>query len=115
MRVLMGLIKDRHGTYYARKKVPKGLEEAVARMLGNGKQRQAWLKRSLGTKIAHEANIRAKPVLMDFDRIIESVRQLAKEQPLRKSLSRVEIARMAEFLYTAKSNNTRGALPLFWK
>ena len=35
MRVLMGLIKDRHGTYYARKKVPKGLEEGVARVLGN--------------------------------------------------------------------------------
>jgi integrase len=101
MRVLMGLIKDRHGTYYARKKVPKGLEEAVARMLGNGKQRQAWLKRSLATKIAHEANIRAKPVLMDFDRIIESVRQLAKEQPPRNSLSRVKIARMAEFHYAA--------------
>ena len=101
MKVLMGLIKDRHGTYYARKKVPKGLEEAVARTLGNGKQRQEWLKRSLGTKSPREANIRAKPVLMDFDRIIESARQLAKEQPLRNSLSRVEIARMAEFHYVA--------------
>src|ERR1700730_1282113 len=93
MRVLMGLIKDRHGTYCARRKIPKGLEEAVARALGNGKQRQEWLKRSLGTKSAHEANIRAKPVLMDFDRIIESARQLVTEQPLRSSLSRVEIAR----------------------
>jgi integrase len=101
MRVLMGVIRDRHGTYYARKKVPNGLEEGVARVLGNGKQRQPWLKRSLGTKIAQEANIRAKPVLMDFDRIIESARQLAKEQPIRNSLSRVEIARMAELHYAA--------------
>jgi hypothetical protein len=45
MRVLMGVIKDRHGTYCARRKVPKGLEEAVAVVLGNGKQRQKWLKR----------------------------------------------------------------------
>src|SRR5215510_12178493 len=60
MRALMGVIKDRHGTYYARKKVPKGLEEAVARVLANGKQRQSWLKRSLGTKSLHEANIRAR-------------------------------------------------------
>ena len=101
MRVLMGVIRDRHGTYYARKKVPNGLEEGVARVLGNGKQRQPWLKRSLGTKIAQEANIRAKPVLMDFDRIIESARQLAKEQSIRNSLSRVEIARMAELHYAA--------------
>jgi integrase len=105
----MGLIKDRHGTYYARKKVPKGLEEPVARMLGNGKQRQAWLKRSLGSKSAHEANIRAKPVLMDFDRIVESARQLAKEQPLRNSLSRVEIARMAEFHYAMQLGNDEQA------
>ena len=48
MRVLMGLIKDRHGTYYARKKVPKALEAAVARVLANGKLRQPWLKKSLG-------------------------------------------------------------------
>ena len=31
MRALMGLIKDRHGTYYARHKVPERLQAAVAR------------------------------------------------------------------------------------
>jgi hypothetical protein len=31
MRALMGLIKDRHGTYYAQKKVPERLQAAVAR------------------------------------------------------------------------------------
>jgi seryl-tRNA(Sec) selenium transferase len=50
MRALMGLIKDRHGTYYARHKVPERLQEAVARILDNGKARQVWLKKSLGTK-----------------------------------------------------------------
>lgn len=70
MRRLMGISKDRHGTYYAIKKVPKELQEGVARVLDNGKRRQVWLKRSLGTKDLHQANIRAKPVLMDFDRVI---------------------------------------------
>jgi hypothetical protein len=58
----MGLGKDRHGTYYAIKKVPAPLQEAVAIVLGNGKARQVWLKRSLGTKTADEANKRAKPL-----------------------------------------------------
>lgn len=62
----MGLIKSQHGVYIARKKVPKGLEEAVAKILDTGKTRQSWLKRSLGTKDPREANIRAKPVLIVF-------------------------------------------------
>jgi hypothetical protein len=40
MRALMGLIKDRHGTYYAQQKVPERLQVAVARYLGNGKAKQ---------------------------------------------------------------------------
>ena len=38
VRVLMGVIKDRHGTYYARKTIPskpEGLQAAVARVLDN--------------------------------------------------------------------------------
>ena len=70
MRALMGLIKDRHGTYYARHKVPEGLQAAVARILDNGKARQVWLKKSLGTKVVAQANVRAKPVQMEFDRIL---------------------------------------------
>ena len=47
----MGLNKNRHGTYEARKKVvPQHLEEAVARVLDNGKPKQVWLKRTLATK-----------------------------------------------------------------
>jgi hypothetical protein len=69
----MGVIKDRHGTYYARKTIPNkpsGLQAAVARVLDNGKGVQKHLKRALGTKDLREANIRAKPVLAGFDRII---------------------------------------------
>jgi hypothetical protein len=70
MRVMMGLLKDRHGTYYARHKVPLRLQEATARILENGKAKQVCLKRSLGTKKLQEAHVRAKPVQMEFDRII---------------------------------------------
>jgi hypothetical protein len=55
----MGLNKNRHGTYEARKKVPTHLEEAVARVLDNGKPKQIWLKRSLATKDHSEAKRRA--------------------------------------------------------
>jgi hypothetical protein len=32
MRALTGLIKDRHGTYYAQRRVPGHLQAAVARV-----------------------------------------------------------------------------------
>ena len=97
MRALMGLIKDRHGTYYARHKVPERLQGAVARILDNGKNKQVWLKRSLGTKVPREANVRAKPVLMEFDRLLAKAEAQLKERPLRRSLSDVEIKRIADF------------------
>jgi len=59
-RALMGLMKDRHWTRYARVKVPERLQEAVARGRDQGKERQSVLKKSLGTKALKEANIRAK-------------------------------------------------------
>jgi hypothetical protein len=65
----MGLVKNEHGTYHVRRKVPKNLEAAVARLAGTGKLRVAWLKRSLGTKDVREANVRAKPIMMEFDRV----------------------------------------------
>ena len=93
----MGLIKDRHGTYYARHKVPERLQEAVARILGNGKARQVWLKKSLATKVVAQANVRAKPVQMEFDRIIARAEAQLKERPLRTGLADVEIKRIADF------------------
>jgi integrase len=102
MRALMGLIKDRHGTYCARRKVPDRLQAAVARVLDNGKERQVWLKKSLGTKVLAEANVRAKAVLMEFDRIIARAEEQLIQLPLRAGLSAVEIKRMAEYHYAQK-------------
>ncbi|HEX4239481.1 MAG TPA: DUF6538 domain-containing protein, partial [Xanthobacteraceae bacterium] len=93
----MGLIKDRHGTYYARHKVPERLQEAVARILDNGKDKQVWLKRSLRTKALKEANVRAKPVQMEFDQIIGRAEAQLEERPFRSSLSDIEIKRIADF------------------
>ena len=93
----MGLIKDRHGTYYARHKVPERLQEAVARILDNGKARQVWLKKSLGTKVVAQANVRAKPVQIEFDQLLAKAEAQLKERPLRSSLADVEIKRIADF------------------
>jgi integrase len=102
MRLLMGIVKDRHGTYYARKKVPPHLEQAVARVLNNDKQRQVWLKRSLGTKDLREANKRVLPVIMEFDRTLARAETLVSERPLRTSLSKVEIKHMADWYYATR-------------
>jgi hypothetical protein len=99
MRAMMGLNKDRHGTYYARIKVPKRLQEATARVLGNGKDKQVWLKRSLGTKRLSEANVRVKPVLIQFDQTLARAKETLKARPVRTSLSAVEIKRMADYTY----------------
>ncbi|MGM4919556.1 DUF6538 domain-containing protein [Tardiphaga sp. 813_E8_N1_3] len=102
MRALMGLIKDRHGTYYAQQKVPERLQVAVARVLGGGKPKQAYLKKSLGTKDLRAANVRAKPVQMEFDRVLREAAALAAPKvkpPVRSNLNAAEIARMSEALY----------------
>jgi integrase len=102
-RALMGLIKNRHGTYCAQQKVPVRLQAAVAQVLGNGKPRQAYLKKSLGTKDLKAANVRAKPVLAGFDRVIRDATALASQETappaMRSSLNAAEIQRMSEALY----------------
>jgi integrase len=95
----MGISKNRHGTYYAIKQVPLRLQEAVARALKNGKTRQVWLKRSLGTKDSSEANRRAKVVLIEFDRLLERAKELLTERPLRTNLNQSEVDRMAEYYF----------------
>ena len=97
----MGLTRNRHGVYEARKKVPKRLEAAVAKVLGEGKDRQSWLKRSLGTKDLREANIRVKPVLVTFDQTLARADALLADRPLRQSLSQPEITRMVEYHFAA--------------
>jgi hypothetical protein len=52
------------------RKLPEDLQIAVARLLKNGKPKQVFLKKSLGTKDLRQANITIKPVLIQFDRII---------------------------------------------
>jgi hypothetical protein len=68
MLAMRNLIKNVHGTYYAQRKIPERLQEAVARLRGSKKPRQVFLKKSLGTKAVREANVRAEFVLADFDR-----------------------------------------------
>jgi hypothetical protein len=99
MRVFMGIVRNRHGVYEARKKVPKRLEHPTAQVLGVSKTRQSWLKKSLGTKDLREAKIRAKPVLMGFDRTLAAAEALVAERPLRDTLTQAEIDRMAELHY----------------
>jgi hypothetical protein len=99
MRLLMGISKDGHGTYYAIKQVPVRLQEAVARVLNNGKARQSWLKRSLGTKDADKANRVAKPILIEFDRLLERAKELTVARTFRTSLNKAEIDRMAEYYF----------------
>jgi hypothetical protein len=126
MKAMNGVAKNKHGVYYVRVRVPKGLEEAAAQHLGNGKPRQVFLKRTLGTKDLREANIRAKPVLMEFDRIIAQAESVAAERPLRTSLQKHEIEQIADYFYAYQCekapNNDPGAnraqsaeFPLFFR
>jgi len=96
----MGVVKTRHGVYVVRKKVPKGLEEAVARVLGDVRRsRVSWLQRSLGTKDLRTANTLAKPILMEFDAALAKAAALLSPIPKRDALSEREIAAMADYYY----------------
>src|SRR5260370_20886305 len=88
-----------HGVYYVRKKVPKGLEQATAEVLGNGKSRQVFLKRSLDTKDLREANIRAKPVLIEVDRIPAQAEALTVQPPMRPTLEKREIEQITNYFF----------------
>jgi hypothetical protein len=86
--------------YYAQRKVPERLQAAVPRVLKNGKRRQVFLKRSLGTKVLRQANISIKPVLIAFDRILREAETLENSKPpVRATLSAPEIVHMAEYVY----------------
>jgi hypothetical protein len=99
MWAMSGVSKNRHGVYYVRKKVPKRLEQPTAELLGNGKSRQTFLKRTLDTKDLREANIRAKPILIEFDRILAQVEAMTVERPMRTTLQRREIEQIANYFY----------------
>lgn len=102
MRALMNLIKDRHGTYHAQRKVPERIQAAVASVLGQGKARQVFLKRSLGTKDVKLANKRATLVLHEFDQIFSKAEAQVVEAPpqaRRTSLNSAEIRLVADYIY----------------
>jgi hypothetical protein len=104
MRVGMGLIKNEHGVWLVRKKVPKRLEAATATVLGNGKPRVSWLKKTLRTKDKRQAEISAKPVMMKFDRILADAEALLAERPLRNELTDAEIKQITDFFYAHELN-----------
>jgi integrase len=98
----MSLVQNEHGVWCVRKKVPKRLEQAAAVVIGNGKKRQPWLQRSLRTKDKTEAKRLAPPVLMEFDRVLAEAEALLVETPLRTSLDKREIKRIADFFYASE-------------
>ena len=99
MQISMSLFQNQHGVWCVRKKVPKALEQAVATVLGNGKKRQPWLQRSLRTKDKQEAKRLAPPILMELDRVLADAEASTAERPLRTTLDRREIERIADFFY----------------
>ena len=99
MWVGMGLIKNEHGVYHVRKKVPKALEEATATVMGVSKTRVSWLKETLGTKDEKQAKIRAKPVMMKFDGILAKAEARLTEHPVRTELTEAEIKQISDYFY----------------
>jgi integrase len=99
MRFSMGVHKNRYGVYFTRRKVPKDLQQAVARVLGGRKESQIFLQRSLETKDSKTAKRKAPAVLMEFDGVLARARVLAEDRPVRSSLSQAEIERMGEHHY----------------
>jgi hypothetical protein len=100
MRLMPYLIQHPSGIYYAQREIPERLQTVVPLVLKNGRDRQVYLKRSLGTTVLSQANISIKPVLIEFDRIIREAEALENSRPpARATLSAAEIERMAEYIY----------------
>ena len=99
MRVGMGLIKNDYGVWHVRRKVPKALEVATARVMGVPKERVSWLKETLGTKDEKRARVLAKPVMMKFDRVLAQAEALLVEHPVRTELTETEIKQIADYFY----------------
>lgn len=98
----MGVIRDKKtGIYHARKKVPRHLKTAVAQLVGSDHPKLSWLKKSLRTRDLRCANIAAKPVLAEFDRILARAEALARTTPKRSDLSEREIKQMADYLFAS--------------
>jgi integrase len=94
---MMGLVKNSHGVFLVRKKVPERLQTAIAQLLDSDKQRVVWLQESLRTKDKREAHVLAKPVLAKFDRLVAKAEAGTAAVPARAELSDQEISRMAAY------------------
>jgi hypothetical protein len=96
--------------YVARRKVPDALQGAVAQVLNSTKARVVFLQETLGTKDHREANVRAKPILMKFDRIIAQAKGSTAKLPVLRELSDREIERIAAYHFAtvlAEDEETR--------
>ena len=67
--------------------------------MGAPKERVSWLKKSLGTKDEKHARVLAKPVMMEFDRIIAQAEALEVEHPVRTELTELEIKQISDYFY----------------
>src|SRR5271168_1664576 len=103
MLVGMGLIKNEHGVWCARRKVPNHLQAAVARVLDKrGKASQTFLKQSLRTKDKAGAKRRLPAVLIKLGETLKKAEALIAPEPLlplRTTLSTHEIERLAQEMY----------------
>jgi len=95
----MGLLKNEYGVFHVRRKVPKALEVATARVMGVSKERVSWLKETLATKDERQAKVLAPPVMMKFDRILAQAEALLVAHPVRTELSEAEIKQIADYFY----------------
>jgi hypothetical protein len=102
MYVGMGLTRNQHDVWVVCHKVPKRLQEAVARVLDNGKERQTWLQKTTGTKDRDEAKRIAVGVLAGFHETLDQAETLLAERPLRTSLAQSEIDRIADFHFASR-------------
>jgi integrase len=107
-RVGMGLIKNEYGVWNVRRKVPKVLEVATARVMGAPKERVSWLKKTLGTKDEKRARVLATPVMMEFDRIIAQAEALLVEHPVRTELTEIKIKQIADYFYAYELREDEG-------
>lgn len=97
----MGIVKNRHGIFVVRKKVPEGHEAAVAKVIGDGRSEVSWLQRSLRTKDRRTANTAALPYLIEFDAVLAKAAALLNPIPKRDDLSDGEVTAMADYFYAS--------------
>ena len=77
--------------------------------MGASKERISWLKRTLRTKDQKRAKALAKPVMMEFDRILVQAEALLVEHPVRTELTEAEIKQIADYFYEHQRQRLRAS------